>query len=295
MVPGVSSSFSSRCLAACDRGRVRASPGSDFLRTFVRASRRRHERSRRSGPGRISGPPPDRPGMRPFPSELEPPEADRALETPTVGTDNGPAGDRRYGCAFPNRERRPTGHGRNACSGRPSLLRRCPSRTTRHGDRQLSSAAVDVRSTRRADPLNRASADRSRTVAIGAAASRPCTLVVCRGCCCGDPRKYPDDDHAWQLERLRAGAEASGGRFVVRTVDCLGPCDQANVVVVQPSGDARRRGARAIWIGFAMGDDCTEELVSWASAGGPGIAEPPVALELQFVRPPREARARTRR
>ncbi|WP_211179041.1 MULTISPECIES: (2Fe-2S) ferredoxin domain-containing protein [unclassified Streptomyces] len=143
--------------------------------------------------------------------------------------------------------------------------------------------------------MNRASADRSRTVAIGAAASRPCTLVVCRGCCCGDPRKYPDDDHAWQLERLRAGAEASGGRFVVRTVDCLGPCDQANVVVVQPSGDARRRGARAIWIGFAMGDDCSEELVSWASAGGPGIAEPPVALELQFVRPPREARARTRR
>ncbi|MFE5375384.1 (2Fe-2S) ferredoxin domain-containing protein [Streptomyces mirabilis] len=143
--------------------------------------------------------------------------------------------------------------------------------------------------------MNRASADRSRTVAIGAAASRPCTLVVCRGCCCGDPRKYPDDDHAWQLERLRAGAEASGGRFVVRTVDCLGPCDQANVVVVQPSGDARRRGARAIWIGFAMGVDCTEELVSWASAGGPGITEPPVALELQFVRPSREARTRTRR
>ncbi|WP_323138157.1 MULTISPECIES: hypothetical protein [unclassified Streptomyces] len=44
-----------------------------------------------------------------------------------------------------------------------------------------------------------------------------------------------------------------------------------------------------------MGDDCTEELASWASAGGSGIAEPPVALELQFVRPPREARARTRR
>ena len=75
---------------------------------------------------------------------------------------------------------------------------------------------------------------------------------------------------------------------MVRTVDCLGPCDQAN-------GDARRRRARATWVGFAMGDDCTEELASWASAGGPGIAEPPVALKLQFVRPPREARARTRR
>ncbi|WP_406354086.1 (2Fe-2S) ferredoxin domain-containing protein [Streptomyces sp. NBC_00658] len=136
---------------------------------------------------------------------------------------------------------------------------------------------------------------RSRTVAVGAAASRPCTLVVCRGCCCGNPRKYPADDHTWQLERLRAGAEASGGRFAVRTSDCLGPCDQANVVVVQPSGAGRRGGGQVTWIGFAMGDDCTEELIEWAAAGGPGIAQPPAALELQFVRPPREARARARR
>lgn len=45
---------------------------------------------RRLGPGRFSGPPPDRPGMQPFASELEPPEADRALETLKAGTDNGP-------------------------------------------------------------------------------------------------------------------------------------------------------------------------------------------------------------
>ncbi|MGW3814539.1 (2Fe-2S) ferredoxin domain-containing protein [Streptomyces sp. NPDC005046] len=137
--------------------------------------------------------------------------------------------------------------------------------------------------------------DRVRTAAIGAARSRPCTLVVCRGCCCGDPRKFPDSDHAWQLERLRAGAEASGGRFTVRTTDCLGPCDQANVIVVQPSGEGRRRGGRPTWIGFAMDDDCTDELLAWATAGGPGVAAPPAALELQFVRPPHEARARKRR
>jgi hypothetical protein len=65
--------------------------------------------------------------------------------------------------------------------------------------------------------------------------------------------------------------------------------------VVQPSGDGRRKGGRATWIGFAMDDDCTEELLGWAAAGGPGIAEPPAALELQFVRPPRESRARARR
>jgi (2Fe-2S) ferredoxin len=97
------------------------------------------------------------------------------------------------------------------------------------------------------------------------------------------------------LERLRAGAKASGGRFAVRTSDCLGPCDQANVVVVQPSGAGRRAGGQVTWIGFARGDDCTEELIEWATAGGPGIAPPPAALELQVVRPPREARARARR
>ncbi|WP_240553683.1 (2Fe-2S) ferredoxin domain-containing protein, partial [Streptomyces niveiscabiei] len=63
----------------------------------------------------------------------------------------------------------------------------------------------------------------------------PCTVVVCRGCCCGDRRKHPGFDHAWQLDRLRASAAASGGTFTVRTTDCLGPCDQANVLVVQPS------------------------------------------------------------
>jgi hypothetical protein len=44
-----------------------------------------------------------------------------------------------------------------------------------------------------------------------------------------------------------------------------------------------------------MDDDCTEEILDWAGAGGPGVAEPPVTLELQFIRPPREARARGRR
>ncbi|MET7575233.1 (2Fe-2S) ferredoxin domain-containing protein [Streptomyces sp. NPDC005492] len=132
-----------------------------------------------------------------------------------------------------------------------------------------------------------------RTVTIGAARDRPCTLVVCRGCCCGNPRKFPATDHTWQVERLRAGAAEHG--FHVRTTDCLGPCDQANVIVVQPSAAGRRAGGRATWIGFAMDDDCTEELLRWAAEGGPGVAVPPVALELQFVRPPREARIRARR
>lgn len=132
-----------------------------------------------------------------------------------------------------------------------------------------------------------------RRTLIGAAQQRPCTLVVCRGCCCGDARKHPGYDHAWQLDRLRAAAAEHG--FQVRTTDCLGPCDQANVIVVQPSAAGRRAGGRATWVGFAMDDDCTEEVAGWAAAGGPGIAEPPVTLELQFIQPPRDARVRSRR
>ncbi|MGW1893254.1 (2Fe-2S) ferredoxin domain-containing protein [Streptomyces sp. NPDC002004] len=132
-----------------------------------------------------------------------------------------------------------------------------------------------------------------RTVAR--AADRPCSLIVCRGCCCGNSLKHPGTDHARQLERLRTGAADSAGRFTVRTTDCLGPCDQANVVVVQPSSAGRRAGGRPTWIGFALDDAATDDLVRWATAGGPGVAEPPVALELQFVRAPRGARARARR
>ncbi|MFH9859195.1 (2Fe-2S) ferredoxin domain-containing protein [Streptomyces sp. NPDC017202] len=131
-----------------------------------------------------------------------------------------------------------------------------------------------------------------RVALVGAAARRPCTLVVCRGCCCGDARKHPGYDHAWQLERLRAAAAASAGAFAVRTTDCLGPCESANVIVVQPSGAGRRAGGRATWIGFATDDDCTEEILAWAAAGGPGVAGPPAALELQFISPPRPARTR---
>ncbi|MGW8395157.1 (2Fe-2S) ferredoxin domain-containing protein [Streptomyces lydicus] len=133
------------------------------------------------------------------------------------------------------------------------------------------------------------------TAWIRPSGARPCTLVVCRGCCCGNPRKHPGIDHQWQLERLLAAAAGSGGRLAVRTSDCLGPCGQANIVVIQPSSDGRRRGGRSTWIGWAMDDDCTDDILAWVAAGGPGVAEPPATLELQFVRPPSAARVRARR
>ncbi|WP_345044934.1 (2Fe-2S) ferredoxin domain-containing protein [Streptomyces sannanensis] len=120
-------------------------------------------------------------------------------------------------------------------------------------------------------------------------------MVVCRGCCCGNARKNPGTDHQWQLERLRAAAAASGGRLAVRTTDCLGPCGQANVIVVQPSMEGRRRGGRPVWIGWALDDDATDDILAWAEAGGPGMAKPSATLELQLIPPPSDARRRARR
>ncbi|MFD0141182.1 MULTISPECIES: (2Fe-2S) ferredoxin domain-containing protein [unclassified Streptomyces] len=116
--------------------------------------------------------------------------------------------------------------------------------------------------------------------------ARPCSLVVCRGCCCGDAGKNPGVDHDGQLARLREAAARSGGRLSVRTSDCLGPCAQANIVVVQPSTEGRRRGGRAAWIGFTADDDCLDDILAWTAAGGPGIAEPPATLTLQMIDPP---------
>ncbi|MFF5449210.1 (2Fe-2S) ferredoxin domain-containing protein [Streptomyces sp. NPDC012888] len=130
---------------------------------------------------------------------------------------------------------------------------------------------------------------------LAAHGPRPCTLVVCRGCCCGTPRKHPGTDHAAQLDRLREAADASGGRLAVRTVDCLGPCEQANVIVVQPSTEARRRGARAAWFGFVLDGTATEDVIDWALSGGPGTTPLPEALELHRVDPPSDKPTPTRR
>jgi len=33
-----------------------------------------------------------------------------------------------------------------------------------------------------------------------------------------------------------------------------------------------------------MDDDCTDDILAWAEAGGPGVARVPDALELQLIR-----------
>ena len=123
---------------------------------------------------------------------------------------------------------------------------------------------------------------------------RPCTVVLCRGCCCGTERKRPGVDHQGQLERLRQAARESDGRLALLTTDCLGPCSQAKIVVLRPSAAGRRAGGRAVWIGEVLSEERVADILRWAAAGGPGMAPPPATLVEHFIDPPRELWRRDR-
>lgn len=106
-----------------------------------------------------------------------------------------------------------------------------------------------------------------------------CRVVVCRDCCCGSP-KVTGVDHAAQTARLRETVP-------VRISDCLDVCDQANVVVVQPSAAGRAAGGRPVWLGLVNDPDATEDIVAWVRAGGPGVAPRPGILDLYAFTPSR--------
>lgn len=96
--------------------------------------------------------------------------------------------------------------------------------------------------------------------------STGCTVLVCRGCCCGTERKHPDVDHAAQLAALEAAVVGvPGGR--VRVVDCLDECSRSNVVVVRD----RATGTR-VWLGevneAAVTDALADWLAAWETTGG---------------------------
>ncbi|MGI5429589.1 (2Fe-2S) ferredoxin domain-containing protein [Streptomyces sp. CA-179760] len=111
----------------------------------------------------------------------------------------------------------------------------------------------------------------------------PCRVVVCRDCCCGTG-KVTGVDHTAQTERLREAAP-------VRVSECLDVCDQANVVVVQPSTAGRAAGARPVWFGLVNDPAATEDIVSWVREGGPGIAPRPDILDLYTFSPLAKRRA----
>ncbi|MEU7423758.1 (2Fe-2S) ferredoxin domain-containing protein [Streptomyces sp. NPDC040750] len=126
----------------------------------------------------------------------------------------------------------------------------------------------------------------SRRKAPAAQAAPRCTVTVCRGCCCGTA-KVPGVDHAAQLASFKAelGAVAQ-----VRAVNCLDTCEQANVIVVQPSSTGRAAGGRPVWLGLVNDPDATADIATWVRNGGPGLAEPPDTLDLYEFSPSRRVR-----
>ncbi|MFI8157612.1 (2Fe-2S) ferredoxin domain-containing protein [Streptomyces microflavus] len=113
------------------------------------------------------------------------------------------------------------------------------------------------------------------------------TVSVCRGRCCGT-EKIPGVDHAAQLTRLRSGLD---GAATVRAVECLDACEQGNVIVVQPSAEGRRAGGRPVWLGLVNDEHAEQDIITWASAGGPGLADAPDILDLYVFQPSRRVRA----
>lgn len=97
-------------------------------------------------------------------------------------------------------------------------------------------------------------------------------VIVCRGCCCGNPVKHPGTDHERQLCLLRSATEATPGASL-RIVGCLGECSSSNVVVLHGQRD---RGA--VWVPQVLDQERTDAVARWIAAGGPGNAEAPAAL-----------------
>ncbi len=112
-----------------------------------------------------------------------------------------------------------------------------------------------------------------------------CSVTVCRGCCCG--REDPTGADAL----LRSLVDSLPGHLI-RTSDCLGPCERKDVIVVNPSASARRRGARPVWLGWMRKTVAVLELVEWVETGGPGEADIPSGLDLHTFRPPKNSRSK---
>lgn len=109
-------------------------------------------------------------------------------------------------------------------------------------------------------------------------------LTVCHGCCCArtdDGRRDPAA--AGRLRALRREAQ-------VRVADCLGPCEEKDVLVVRPSSVGRRAGAKPVWLAWTGDDDTQAEVVRWVRAGGPGVTDLPATLDAHVFTPARRYR-----
>jgi len=100
-------------------------------------------------------------------------------------------------------------------------------------------------------------------------------LLACTGCCCGHPERGGPKTAPGTLKReVRRAFRAAGGDGVLRLAftECLGPCSEANVVLVYLHG-------RPLWLRRMNGAEAFEALLDWARAAAANGATPlPPAL-----------------
>ena len=102
------------------------------------------------------------------------------------------------------------------------------------------------------------------------------SVLVCRGCCCG---QQEGPDHADHLAQITAAVEGAGGRL--RVTNCIGPCDRKNVVVVRTRSDSR-------WTAryyAAVGDEQIASLQEWFVADALVESEPATLAAARFEWP----------
>lgn len=99
------------------------------------------------------------------------------------------------------------------------------------------------------------------------------TVVVCKGCCCGNVDRGHDEVPVELLEK--AWAERNLEREIQLTISgCLGTCEMRNVVLLRTESDR-------IWLGGLSEKEQYEAIIDWASSGSDTEGTPnlPAVLE----------------
>lgn len=70
----------------------------------------------------------------------------------------------------------------------------------------------------------------------------------------------------------------------VKVVRCISECKKSNVVVVRPSKEARKAGAKNIWLGRIVSARTMRQIARWVRAGGPGVVDRPKELDQHYFK-----------
>jgi cobaltochelatase CobN len=88
------------------------------------------------------------------------------------------------------------------------------------------------------------------------------SVLICQGCCCGHPEKGNPEipraqlEAAWRERRLE-------GAVRLRFVDCIGPCEPANLAVIKLPEET-------VWLAGLDGAPVYDALTDWAEQSRDG-------------------------